>query len=146
MVCNDDISEIFKQYDPMLAVKVVKHEYKTKHPRKYVGSKMESLNEDYDRKQWASVMLFSCGHPEWRKFDPEFVAQQKKIDLLQFKSVTRVGELEGTWNWIVDEQGPNEHAKILHWTAGVPAFPSCKDAPMASDWFAYHAKMNYLTD
>ena len=146
MVANEDLADIFKFYDPMSAVKVVKHKYQTKHPRKYVGSKMESDNEDYDRKQWASVMLFSCGHPEWRKYTPEFVASQKKIDLLQFKGITRIEELPIEWNWMADELGPNDKAKIVHWTAGVPGFEYYRNTPMAKDFLAYHTKMMHLTD
>lgn len=146
MIALGDISELFKQYDPMVAVKVVQHNYNTSHDKKYVGSRMESENVDYDRKQWASVMLFSCGHPDWRKFTPEYVASQKKIDLLQFKGINSIGELSADWNWLADEHGPNDDAKIIHWTCGVPAFEHYKNSPMAYDWFAYHAKMNYLTD
>jgi hypothetical protein len=106
---------------------------------------MESDNEDYDRKQWASVMLFSCGHPEWRKYTPEFVASQKKIDLLQFKGITRIEELPIEYNWLADEFGQNENAKITHWTAGSPGLPNYKNTPMAADFFAYYTKMNHIT-
>jgi hypothetical protein len=142
MIAHGDLAEIFKYHDPMKAVHVVKHDYKTKHNRKYRGSKMESDNVDYDRKQWASVMLINCGHPDWRKFTPDFVANTPKIDLLQFKHIRMIDELPIEWNWLVDEFGENENAKILHWTAGVPAFQGHKDAPMASDWFAYQTKVN----
>jgi hypothetical protein len=107
---------------------------------------MESDNVDYPRKQWASVMLMSCGHPDWRKFTPDYVAAQSKIDLLQFKGINSIGSLPVEWNWLADEFGPNDEAKIIHWTAGVPAFPKYHDAPMAADWFAYNAKSHYLTD
>ena len=126
--------------------KVVKHEYMTKHHRKYVGTKMEAYNEDYPRKQWASVMLFSCGHPEWRKFTPEYVANQKKIDLLQFKDITRIGSLPREWNHLADEDGDYEQAKIVHWTAGSPGFKHYRHTPMAADFLAYYTKMVHLTD
>ena len=146
MIAAGDISELFKQYDPMVAVKVVKHEYQTKHKRKYVGSKMETDNIDYERKQWASVMLFSCGHPDWRKFTPEYVAKQKKIDLLQFNGINSIGELSADWNWLCQEYGPNEDAKIIHYTAGSPAMRHYANSSMASDFHAAHAKANYVSD
>lgn len=143
MICLGDLAEIMKHYDPMVAVKVVQHDYTTKWPRKYLGSRMESENRDYDRKQWASVMLFSCGHPEWRKFTPEYVATQKKIDLLQLKGVTSIGELPKEWNWLADEEGYYEDAKLVHYTAGIPLFPGHKNVAHAADWHAYHVRVNH---
>lgn len=145
MVTHGDLAELLGYEDPLLAVRVVQHDYKTRHPRKYRGSSMESDNQDYARKQWASVMMFNCAHPAWRKYTPEFVAQQSKLDLLQFKGFhpASIGSLPLEWNWLVDEMGPNDHAKVLHWTAGVPVFPGHRDAPMATDWLAYHTRANY---
>jgi hypothetical protein len=36
------------------AVAVVKHDYKTKHRRKYIGTPLEADNADYPRKNWSS--------------------------------------------------------------------------------------------
>ena len=58
MICRTDIAEILENFDNDEAVKVVKHNYKTKHPIKYLGAK----NEDYPKKNWSSVMLWNCGH------------------------------------------------------------------------------------
>jgi hypothetical protein len=41
-------------------VQVVKHDYKTKFPRKYLGTEMESANENYPRKNWSSLILWNC--------------------------------------------------------------------------------------
>jgi hypothetical protein len=47
----------------------------------------------------------------------------------------QIGELPKVWNWLADEDGANRDAKILHWTAGVPAFPAHKHSPHAADFF-----------
>lgn len=46
MLCRADIKELMDVIDPLAAVSVVKHDYKTKYPTKYLGNK----NEDYPRK------------------------------------------------------------------------------------------------
>ncbi len=41
MICRTDIAEILANFDNDEAVKVVKHNYTTKHPVKYLGAKNE---------------------------------------------------------------------------------------------------------
>lgn len=136
MLCRADITEIGRMANLSKAVQVVKHEYHTRHARKYRGSAMEADNEDYERKQWASVMLINCSHFGWRQITPEFVRRAKPMDLLQLRFIDddRIGSLPIEWNWLVDEFGANEQAKLLHWTAGIPAFEAHADAPMAREW------------
>jgi hypothetical protein len=145
MICNADIAELWAMRDPFKAVQVVKHDYKTKHPRKYVGTAMESGNADYPRKQWSSVMLMNCAHYDWRRLTPTNVERMAGSDLHRFSFIEPrfIGELPMEWNWLPQEMGPNEDAKLLHWTAGIPAFPHYKDSPMASEWFAAHARVNH---
>ena len=145
MVCVGDIAELWALRDPFKAVQVVKHEYKTRHPRKYVGTLMESANEDYPRKNWSSVMLINCSHYDWRRLDPTTISHMTGAELnrLEFTAERFIGEIPIEWNWLVDEYGTNNHANILHWTAGMPAFEHYKDAPMAQEWRAAHARVNH---
>lgn len=138
MLCRDDINNILQYADWYKAVSVVKHDYETKHPRKYVGSTMEADNTDYPRKQWASVMLMNCSHYAWRRVTPKFVESADPLHLLQlrFMSDELIGELPREWNWLVDEHGANQAANLIHFTAGVPAIPGHRDAPMAAEWHA----------
>jgi hypothetical protein len=139
MLCRADVCELFKCPDHWKAVHVVKHpQYQTKAPRKYRGTPMEADNEDYPRKQWASVMLINCGHFAWRRVTPEFVRDANLMRLLQFTFIAddRIGDLPIEWNWLVDEYGENENAKLLHFTTGIPAFAQHANAPMASEWRA----------
>ena len=136
MLCRADICELAKLFNPTMAVQVVKHDYRTRHLRKYIGTAMEADNADYPRKNWASLMIINAAHFAWRQIGPEFVQRASAMDLLQLRFLPdeRIGELPAVWNWLVDEAGPNPDAKLLHFTAGIPIFPAHADAPMAQEW------------
>jgi hypothetical protein len=136
MLLRDDVCALRELFDPYKAVMVVKHDYRTKHPRKYRGSSMESDNADYERKNWASVMAINCAHFAWRQITPEFVRGARAMDLLQLRFIPddRIGALPPEWNWLVDEHGRNDAAKVLHFTSGIPIFQAHADAPMAQEW------------
>jgi lipopolysaccharide biosynthesis glycosyltransferase len=146
MVCQGDISELWAMRDPMKAVMVVKHDYKTKHARKYVGTGMEAPNEDYPRKNWSSLMLINCNHWEWLDMTPERVAELPGSVLHRFSFMAEdsIGELPKEWNWIADEYGENQQAKMLHWTAGVPGFSAYANAPMADVWAKEAARAQHV--
>jgi hypothetical protein len=146
MVLKADLAELLAHRDHYKAVQVVKHQYKTKHPRKYVGTSMEARNDDYPCKNWSSVMLINCAHFGWRGMTPEKVAQMKGPELHRFSFLApdAVGELPPAWNWLADEYGPNEDAKVLHWTAGIPAFLEYTEAPMARDWWNARDRVNHV--
>lgn len=141
MLMKGDIKDLIALFDPWKAVQVVKHDYKTKHPRKYVGTNMEADNHDYERKQWASMMLINCDHYAWRRINPDTARK----DLLSFSWVPdfQIGEIPKEWNWLADEEGPNPDAKLLHWTAGVPGFPHYKDSPHSDEWFRQLSRVNH---
>lgn len=144
MVCKDDIAELWVLRDHHKAVQVVKHEYQTKHRRKYVGTPMEAPNEDYPCKNWSSLMLINCAHFAWREMLPERVTQMSGRELHTFSFIEpdRVGELPREWNWLADEFGENPEAKLLHWTAGIPAWKHYENSPHADDWRAAHQRVN----
>lgn len=148
MILKADLAELEVWRDPYAAVQVVKHDYKTSAPRKYIGTSMEADNEDYHRKNWASVMLINCAHFAWRKMTPQYMRTASKLDILNFSWMPDewIGELPVHWNWLADEYGENAEAKLLHWTQGVPAFPHYHDTPHAADWREEHANVNYATD
>lgn len=143
MLCQADIAELDALFDPRFAVQVVQHApYKTRHPIKYIGTEMQCPNLDYARKNWASVMLFNCAHPAWAVLTPEYL-ERASVQLLRFDRVADdlIGALPNEWNRLVDEGHPVEGAKLLHWTAGVPAFKHYAAAPGAALWHAERAAM-----
>lgn len=135
MLLRADLKELWDLRESWFAIKVVKHDYKTKHPVKYLGTELEAQNLDYPRKNWSSLMLWDCGHYMNRKLTPEFIESQpgSYLHRLEWLPDDRVGELPVEWNWL-DEYGENPEAKIVHWTTGIPGFYQYRDAPHASEW------------
>ena len=132
MIVRGDIAELWEHKDIAKDVMVVKHDYKTKMKEKYLGAK----NEDYPRKNWSSVILWNCASFPNRKLTPEFVQQSTGSFLHRFSWIEdkRIGELPKEWNWLPDEYGPNENAKLLHYTLGTPCFHEFATTPMGDEW------------
>ncbi len=141
MICLGDIADLYAEFDESKAIQVVKHpEYQSQHARKYVGTDMECEQSNYARKNWASVMLFNCGHPAWWHTTPAALAKAPTLDLLTFADLddADIGELAPAWNVMVDEGQDDADAKILHWTAGIPTFRHYRNARRSIDWFEEH--------
>ena len=132
MIVRDDIAELWALRDYSKDVQVVKHDYKTKMPVKYLGSK----NEDYPRKNWSSVILWNCNSFPNRRLTPEYVMKATGAELHRFTwcSEDRIGELPKEWNWLPDEYGENLDAKLLHYTLGTPCFHEFANTPQGSEW------------
>ena len=139
MLLRADIRELFKLQDKRYAVQVVKHDYQTRHERKYVGTEMEADNRSYPRKNWSSVMLVNCAHISHhhnRTAIKEAIAAGDGTFLHRFSWLDdeEIGSLPLEWNWLADEYGENQKAKLLHWTAGIPGFYHYHKAPHAEEW------------
>jgi len=132
MVVRSDITELWNLRNSTFDVQVVKHDYKTKMPVKYLGSK----NEDYPRKNWSSVILWNCNSFPNRILTPEYIMQATGKELHRFTWLddSRIGELPKEWNWLPDEYGANPDAKLLHYTLGAPSFHEFANTPMADEW------------
>lgn len=139
MLLRADLKQLAALLDPTKAVQVVKHQYRTKHARKYVGTAMESENRDYPCKNWSSMVIWNCGnfaHFKARQKIRQAIDEGDGEYLHRFGwlSENLIGELPIEWNWLADEYGENKNAKLLHWTAGMPGFPRYANAPHADEW------------
>ena len=132
MIVRSDIVKLWELRDQWKDVMVVKHDYKTRMPVKYLGSK----NEDYPRKNWSSVILWNCNSFPNRRLTPEFIQNSTGAELHRFTWLddNRIGELPKEWNWLPDEYGENKDAKLLHYTLGTPCFHEFADTPQANEW------------
>jgi lipopolysaccharide biosynthesis glycosyltransferase len=132
MVVCDDIIKLWDLRRLELDVQVVMHDYKTRMSEKYLGAK----NEDYPRKNWSSVILWNCNSFPNRKLTPEFIQKSTGAELHRFTWLQdeRIGELPPEWNWLPDEYGPNEDAKLLHYTLGTPCFHEFATTNQGSEW------------
>lgn len=141
MVVQADISELWQLRDHSMDVMVVKHDYKTRKQRKYLGN----ANEDYPRKNWSSVILWNCQNYPTRMLTPEFVSKSTGAYLHRFSWLKddRIGALPAEWNWLPDEYGPNPNAKLLHWTLGAPCFDEFRDTEQADTWVSEYELMRH---
>lgn len=132
MILREDIARLWDARDDSKALLCVHHDYQTRAPQKYLGSK----NPNYPRKNWSSVVLWNCGHPVHRQLTPDMIQHSPGSFLHRFSWVPdeSIGRLPIEWNWLPDEFGANEDARLLHWTIGTPCFYEYADAPMASEW------------
>ena len=143
MLLREDIAGIFEYYDPSKAVSVVKHNYKTRHPRKYLGTPMEAANQDYPRKNWSSVMLFNCAHPGNAVLTGEYVNAHHGSHLhgMQWLQESEVGEIAPRWNVLIGEDGDEQDCALAHFTLGIPAFPRYAACRYADEWLQTFNRM-----
>lgn len=136
MLITEDLKNLWDLRDDKYAVQVVKHDYKTKNYRKYIGSPMESDNLDYPKKNWSSVMLFNCGHPSNKILTKELVGEAGGAFLHRFQWLTddEVGELPAEWNHLVGEYKENPDAKLVHFTLGAPCFHHYYQGEYSAEW------------
>jgi lipopolysaccharide biosynthesis glycosyltransferase len=132
MLLRTDINELWELRDPSMAVQCVKHDYKTRCRIKYLGAR----NEDYPRKNWSSVILWNCSHAKNKILSSKFIESASGAQLHRFSWLddSEIGALPVEWNWLPDEFGENNEAKLLHFTLGLPSFLDYATSPMASEW------------
>ena len=133
MICQADIKELWDLRDESKALQVVKHDYKTKVKKKYLGN----INEDYPKKNWSSLILWNCSHPKHKILTPEFIASQtgKYLHRFSWLDENEIGELPKEWNWLAIEYPENKNAKLIHYTLGTPCFKEYKETDMADIWY-----------
>jgi len=141
MIVREDISELWYLRDDTKALMCVQHDYKTRRREKYLGA----VNEDYPRKNWSSVILWNCGHPANRVVTNDHVRASSGAYLHRFGWLedAEIGSIPIEWNWLPDEFGENQDAKLLHWTLGTPCFHEYACAPMADEWHRESLLVNY---
>jgi lipopolysaccharide biosynthesis glycosyltransferase len=140
MVCQADIAELWSLRDEGKAVQVVKHDYKTKATKKYLGNK----NEDYPKKNWSSLILWNCSHPKNAILTPEFIQSQSGPYLHRFSWLEDdlIGELDTEWNWLAIEYPENLNAKLIHYTSGTPCFKDYANESMSDVWKRNYSRVN----
>ena len=132
MIVRGDIVELYETLTLDKDVAVVQHDYRTKMTKKYLGN----ANQDYPRKNWSSVIVWNCSSFPNRRLTPEFVMKATGADLHRFTWLddARIQALPPEWNWLPDEYGPNDNAKLLHYTLGTPCFEEFADTPQSEVW------------
>ena len=139
MICQVDIKELWDLRDESKAVQVVKHNYKTKAKKKYLGNK----NENYPKKNWSSLILWNCSHPKNKNLTPNLISNQSGKYLHRFSWLDEedIGELNPEWNWLAIEYPKNNKAKIIHYTLGTPCFKNYKNTDFSKIWYEKYNKI-----
>lgn len=139
MIVRGDILELAELRQSHVGAQVVKHDYRTKHPTKYLGNK----NEDYPRKNWSSVILWACDFWPNRLLTPEYVAAASGSFLHRFQWLRddQIGEIPAAWNRLVLEQDTQPDDKLLHYTIGIPAFAEYAACDGAEEWWSTYRRM-----
>lgn len=142
MLCREDIEKLWELREPGFDVMVVKHDYRTKHPVKYLGAR----NEDYPCKNWSSLMLINCGNATWRRpsYKKLFEGPAGHLHRFSFLDEERIGDLPKEWNWLVSEYDHNPHAKLVHWTIGLPCWREYANSDYSDEWRAEVKAMTYF--
>ncbi len=144
MMLRTDVVELFKlgASDSGKAVHVVKHDYDSKDTVKYLNT----VQYQYPRKNWSSMVLWNCGHPSNRALTPDFVNVATGMELHRFTWLKDedIGTLDVRWNWLVgDYSDPPQDVHNVHWTVGGPYFEEYKNSDFAEEWFKERDRMLY---
>jgi lipopolysaccharide biosynthesis glycosyltransferase len=141
MLVLDDIVNLWNMRSNNYAVQVVKHNYKTKSKIKYLNNH----NADYPKKNWSSVMIWNCSHAKNKFLTPISIAESTGEILHRFTWLNEdeVGDLPLEWNWLSDEYGTNEDAKLIHYTLGIPDFKQFSNVVYSDLWEKEKIFVNY---
>ena len=123
MVVRDDITKLFDHANGDDAVKV---------------------NKEQPRFEWASAMLFNCA--QCTALTPEWINDARNDPMRLASWAHTVGAFPPEWNHCVGYVEPDENAKLLHFTAGVPGFPEIDMLPFEGRevWHAEAAAANHI--
>lgn len=123
MLVRADIAELFALADSSHALSIVK---------------------DEQRFEWASVMLFNCGHPDNAVLTPEYIEDPEQCKAPHIIDWTeKIGALPSEWNHLVGYDQPRDDAKLVHYTMGVPAWPETIGCEYAKDWIRTVTIVNF---
>lgn len=88
-----------------------------------------SVVKGLHRFEWPSMMVFD--NAQCVNLTPEFIEkdQPQKLDW-----ASTIGELPTEWNHCVGYDKPNEEAKLIHYTQGIPCWEETKDCEHAKAW------------
>jgi hypothetical protein len=129
-----DVREILADLDPAKAVYCVQHDYIPAHRMKMDG-KAQAV---YPRKNWSSMMLFNCDHPDVKALTPAVVNSASPAYLHRFEWIrdeNAIGDLDPDWNFLEGEYPkPAVTPRVIHYTNGGPWFEEWQNCDYAELW------------
>lgn len=113
---NCDIEELLEFYDETDAVSCVQHDYTPTST-----TKMDGLQQTtYPRKNWSSLMMFNCEHPDTQKLSVEVVNTESPKYLHRMSWASSIGSIPLTYNYLEGDYEYMENPKAIHFTNGGP--------------------------
>jgi lipopolysaccharide biosynthesis glycosyltransferase len=129
-----NIEEIFALADNRYAAMVVKHDYNPPEGVKMDGQKQLA----YPRKNWSSMILWNCGHPNNQKLTTGLVNKETGQFLHRFSWLKddMIGELNCQYNWLVNHyhEPKDGKPKLIHYTEGGPWFENYQHCEYGYHW------------
>ena len=129
-----NIEEIFALADDRYAAMVVKHDYNPPEGIKMDGQKQLA----YPRKNWSSMILWNCGHPNNQKLTTDLVNKETGQFLHRFSWLKddMIGELNCQYNWLVNHyhEPKDGKPKLIHYTEGGPWFENYQHCEYGYHW------------
>lgn len=129
-----NIEEIFALADDRYAAMVVKHDYNPPEGVKMDGQKQLA----YPRKNWSSMILWNCGHPDNQKLTTDLVNKETGQFLHRFSWLKddMIGELNCQYNWLVNHyhEPKDGKPKLIHYTEGGPWFENYQHCEYGYHW------------
>lgn len=136
-VALDDVQKLFDQRNNKYALMCAQHDYTPK-----PGVKMDGKQQTvYPRKNWSSMMLINCGHPENKKLDLNLINNPKTtgayLHRFSWLDDSLIGKLSHEWNWLVGwyKEPEDGKPKFLHYTEGGPWFEKYADCEYCYEWY-----------
>ena len=104
---------------------------------------MVSKNEK--KFEWASMIMFNCGHPANKVLTPDYVEDPKRCvapHTMDWLTPDLVGGVPGHWNHLVGYDAPRADAKLVHYTQGMPIYEETSGSEYREEWMAEHKACN----
>ncbi|MBM4072676.1 MAG: glycosyltransferase [Planctomycetes bacterium] len=130
----DDVAKLFELADDKFAVMCVQHDHRPPETTKMDGR----IQTVYPRKNWSSLVLYNCGHPDNRALTAEVVNREPGAFLHRFRWLddSLIGALPKTWNWLEgwDRRPGGGPPSAVHFTRGGPWFKNHQHVEFAELW------------
>jgi len=129
--------ELLEQTSYTDAVTVVKHDIS---PERLTEFKMDGKKQVwYPRKNWSSLMMFNCEHPETMRLTPATVSMAAASYLhgMEWAADFSIGEYDKTYNYLVGYYNDIENPKVIHFTDGTPLHPGYENCQFSEEFIKY---------
>ena len=128
-----DVSKLFALKTENKAVMCVHHSHV---PDEVV--KMDGVPQTiYHRKNWSSLVLWNCSHPDNKNLSIDDVNTKPGAWLHGFKWISdtwKIGFVPESWNWLEGTSPKNIIPDAVHFTRGGPWFDKWKNVDYADEW------------